>query len=302
MLDSFLVFSLLAAFFWAIANLLDKLVLEDFLDDPVSVTFLTSIVGFLIALAAPFFSKIGRSSISAIALMMLLGAFSVLPLYLYMKSIQLEEVSRVVPIFSLEPVFVLILGAVFLQEYFTKVKYVGIFLTVAGAVMVSSKRFGKEFFHLSANKAFWLVISSTLLYSIYQVAARAFLYRIDFWNLFFWSRIGTLIPVALFVIHGPTRENLIDLIPNLGSHRIDLIGFSELVNNLAILLQIVALSLGPAALVVTATSVHPLILLVLLLGASYLFDKDVGEDLSRKALAIKTISATMIILGIYFIR
>ncbi len=76
---------------------------------------------------------------------------------------------------------------------------------------------------------------------------------------------------------------------------------SELLNVLAVLAQTVALSLGPAALVETATSAQSLFVLLIVGGVHRFWDKNIGDDLSKKAVAIKTISSIMIILGIFLI-
>ncbi len=146
-LSGYLIFALIAAFFWSFANVVDRVVLNDFIKNPVVVTFLTGIFGALFGLILPLFGYVSIPSTKVLSLSILLGIVYIAPIYLYMKSMTLEEVSRVVPVFSTAPVFVVIMGAIFLNEIFTLSKYAGIFLAITGSIIVSSKEFGKEFFH-----------------------------------------------------------------------------------------------------------------------------------------------------------
>jgi drug/metabolite transporter (DMT)-like permease len=60
-----------------------------------------------------------------------------------MKSLSIEEVSRVMSLFSFTPLFVLLLSTIFLSEIFRFEKYVGIFLIVFGSIFVSVKKYVK---------------------------------------------------------------------------------------------------------------------------------------------------------------
>lgn len=301
-LPGFISFALVAALFWALGNVLDKTVLKDYITNPVVVTFFTGVFGAVFALILPLTGYVRIPSVFILAGSLLLGILYIAPVYLYMKSLTLEEVSRVVPIFSIAPVFVVIMGGLFLSEVFTLSKYIGIFLAITGSVIVSSKRFGKEFFHLKYNRAFWLIFFGTFLFAVYSVATRWILNFADFWNIFFWSRLGTLIPIVFFLLHGSTREEIISVFSTVRESKLEFMAVSEFLNNIAVLAQTVALSLGPAALVETATSAQSLFVLLFVGTLKHLWDKDLGDDLSKKAVVIKTLSAIMIIIGIYLIK
>lgn len=301
-LSGFLAFALLAAVFWAFANVLDKAVLQDYITNPVVVTFFTGVFGCLFALILPLTGYVNVPSAFVLVISLILGVLYVFPTYLYMRSLTMEEVSRAVPIFSISPVFVVVMGALFLSEVFTFSKYVGIFLTIIGSVMISSKEFGKEFFHLKANKAFWMMFLGTFFFALYAVAVRWILNFEGFWNVFFWSRVGSAIPILFLLLHTPTRTEIVQTVSKVKETRLEFMALSEFLNNLAVLTQTVALSLGPAALVETATSAQSLFVLIFVGVLKHVWDRDLGDDLSRKAVLIKAISVVLIIVGIYLIR
>lgn len=301
MIQGFILLAILAAFFLSISNIIDKAILSDFITDPVSVTFFTSVFGTLISLILLPTGLVEMPSNLVLGFSLLLGVLYIAPLYLYMKGLQIEEASRAVPIFSLVPVFVAILGAIFLDEIFTLTTYIGIILAVSGSVIVSSKNFGKEFFHLKANQAFWTIIASTFLFAVYSVGTKWILAYDSFWNIFFWSRIGTMIPTALILLHEPTRNQISGYLSDIGNSKLEYLGLSEFWNNAAVLTQTLALSLGPAALVETAYSTQSIFVLLLVVVIGKFTSKDLGDDISMKALIIKLASALMIIAGIYLI-
>lgn len=298
----YLAFAILAALFWSVGNVLDKAVLTDHISNPVVVTFFTGAFGALFALVLVPLGYVHIPTVFVLVTALLLGILYIVPIYFYMKGMTLEEVSRVIPIMNISPVFVVILGAIFLNEVFTLQKYLGIFLAITGSVMVASERFGKEFFNLEANKAYWLVFTGTFMFAVYAVSIRWILNFSDFWNIFFWSRIGGLIPVGFFLLHQSTREQIKSVMRSMRESRLEYMAISELMNDLGVLSQTVALGLGAAALVQTATSIQPLFVLVFVGVLSHLWNRDLGEDLSNKAIAVKTISGIMILIGIYLIN
>lgn len=300
-LADFIVIAILAGLLFSVSNFLDKAILEDFITSPIAVTFFTSLFGTIFALALPFFGIIEIPSMFVLVFAIFLGIVYIAPLYMYMASLKMEEVSRAVPIFSLTPIFVVVLGTVFLNEVFTIETYLGIFLAISGSVLVSSKKLGKEFFHLKANKAFWMILTSTVLFAVYAVLTRWILQFSDFWNIFFWSRLGTIIPILFFLLHSGTREEIFSIASALRDYKMEFVAVSELFNNLAVFAQTVALSLGPAALVETATSVQSLFILLMVVVARRVWKTDLGDDLSREAILVKVIASVMIIIGIYLI-
>ena len=63
---------------------------------------------------------------------------------LFMKSIHVEEVSRVVTLQYTYPLFIAPMGFIFLNEGLTPANYGGILLLVASTFMISFKKIGKE--------------------------------------------------------------------------------------------------------------------------------------------------------------
>lgn len=297
----FLLLGLAAAFIWSFSNILDKYVIGSHISDPAAVTFFTSVFGTIFSLILPFFGVVSFSSIIIVISSILLGVLYILPIFLYMKALEIGEVSRIIPVFSTSPAIVVLLGGIFLGEVFDLTTYVGISLVIMGAVMVSSKNLGREFFNLKANKAFWTILSSTVLLAIYSVLTKYLLNFDEFWNIFFWSRIGTLVPTAAILLHSESRKNIASIFKNIKDSKVEYLGLSEFFNNFAVLISTIALSLGPVSLVETAIASQALFVLIIVTVLHRVYDRNIGDDLARKQIIIKTLCAIMIVLGIYLI-
>ena len=297
----FLLLGVLAALIWSFSNIIDKYMLGGHISNPAAVTFFTSIFGTGFSLILPFLGLVTFSSVALVGSSILLGSLYILPILLYMKALKIGEVSRVVPIFSSSPVFVVLLGAIFLGEIFSLRAYAGIFLTIAGSVIISSNKVGKEFFSFKLNKAFWTIISSTILLAIYSILTKYLLQFDGFWNIFFWSRIGTLLPTAAILMHSESRKAIFSALKNMRNNRLEYLGLSEFFNNLGVLIQTIALSLGPVSLVRTAVSSQALFILLITILLQLIYDYDLGDDLSRKTATTKALASALIIMGIYLI-
>ncbi|MFB6145885.1 MAG: EamA family transporter [Candidatus Nanohaloarchaea archaeon] len=113
--NPYLVFALLASVFWAITNIMDKNILKNHIQNPKMTVFFTSVFAALLSLIIPFSGFSIATSLRLIILSMVIGVVYISATFLYMKALSLEEVSRIAPVMSISPVFVVILGAFFLN-------------------------------------------------------------------------------------------------------------------------------------------------------------------------------------------
>ena len=124
------------------------------------------------------------------------GILYIWAVLLYYDAIKLDEISRIIPLFYITPLFVLIFAGIFLREIFSIAKYIGIFLLVFGAILISARNFQIRF-----GKAFWLMILASLILAINSVIQKHLLNAADFWTVFAYVRIGSffaVIPVIYF--------------------------------------------------------------------------------------------------------
>ncbi|PIU98266.1 hypothetical protein COS61_02345, partial [Candidatus Wolfebacteria bacterium CG03_land_8_20_14_0_80_40_12] len=181
------IFSILAALCWAIVSIVDKYVLTKWVRKPIVPVMILGIIGLLASLFIYLFHGFSPLSYLNIIWAFVAGVLYILSMLFYFKAAKIEEISRIAPLWYLTPVFVLILAAIFLGEVFPLIKYLGIFLLVTGAIIISLKNLEK----ISIGRAFWFMILASLVLSGEAVITKHLLNFTDFWTVFAYIKIGT---------------------------------------------------------------------------------------------------------------
>lgn len=284
-------FSVSAAFTWAVVNTVDKYVLSKWVRNPIVPVMFVGIIGFLAGILVYFFHGFSPMSYQNIALALAAGFFSILMSIFYFKAVQIEEISRVVPLLYLSPLFVSIFAAIFLGEIFTPLNYLGILFLVLGAVFISSKSFLK----LSFGKAFWLMILASLALSMNAIISKYLLNFVDFWTIFSYARIGamlTLIPVFFFcfpAIVSTAKEH--------GKKAISVISLNQSFNVLAILLITIATAVGPVTLVNSLASIQPFFVFLFAVILSVFYPRILREEIGKSVVLLKLTAIILIFAG-----
>ncbi|MCD6477880.1 MAG: DMT family transporter [Candidatus Aenigmarchaeota archaeon] len=289
------VFAILATLLGSIINIIDKFVVTKWVREPI---IPLGIMGFVGAFSSILIFVIrGVSPLSYLSIIMTLstGVIYVLGTLFYLKALKLGEVSRIIPLFYLSPVFTLILAGLFLNEVFSVVKYIGIISIVIGAVLISIKKFER----IKITKAFWLMILASLSYAIYGVLTRYLLNFADYWTIFGYSRIGgLLITVPIFALY---YSELRYSVSKYGKKVVGLITTNETINIIAVFLITIAISLGTATLVNSLVSIQPLFVLIFAFAITKIHPQALQEEINKKAMIIKLISIILIVTGAYLI-
>jgi len=211
----------------------------------------------------------------------------------YFKSLLIEEVSRVTPLFSINSIFVLILATIFLNEIFTAGKYAGIFLIVLGSILISLKKHVK----LELSKALSFMIIASLFWAVYNVLLKFLLNDLTYWNAFFWTRIGGFltVPLLIYFFYKPMIKTfkIVKKYPRVGGF----ISITEVTNIGATLFITIALSIGYASLVSALGQIHSLFLLILATVLSFFKPQILKEELKGSTILLKFIAVLMIIFG-----
>jgi drug/metabolite transporter (DMT)-like permease len=116
--------------------------------------------------------------------------------WFYLKALMTEEVSRIVTLFQLTPVFVVFLSVIFLNEVLVVQKYFGIISIVVAAILISYKKSRGERSFLDVLK---FMTPFGVIIATYTILDKYLLEYLDFFSLFFWSVIGTFCG-ALFLL------------------------------------------------------------------------------------------------------
>jgi len=283
------IFALLAAIIWAATNILDKYVMTEHFHYPVAPIIITGLSGFVLAvvLSAPFL-VVPEAPI--LFLLLLVGVIEQAASYLYFKAILTEEVSRVIPLVLLEPLFVLIFAMVFLGEFFQPLQYLGIILLVAGAILVSLRK--KTKFELTPVLA--LALFASILFAVSTTVAKYALASIDFWNLFFWVYAGmALASLVLLVVFFKPFKDTVQKAPRAGLYSV----LSGCMVGSANFVFFIAISLGAVSLASALNATQPFFVLLFATVVTVLKPKYVAEEIRKTTLLQKLVAITMIVVG-----
>ena len=286
---------MLASLCWALANVTDKFVLSHWVKRPVVSLLAMGAVGLLAALAVFLTQKIGALPPFPLLIAVVAGTAYITSSLFYFEAVKREEISRVVPLIYLYPLFVAGLAAVFLGEVFTPPKYVGVFLLVLGAILVSKR----ERLRIKSRKAMGFAVLAALASAVDVVAIKYLLSYTDYWTAFFYSAIGGLpLLLPLFFLHG---HKLARTIRTRGPKVVLAMGASEGLNEFGSLLFIVATSTGYATLTSALGSVQPFFVLLLGTLMARLFPGAIRENMDHGILRKKFLAICLTAAGVVLI-
>jgi len=285
-------FSILAAFIWAVVNMIDKYILTRWVRNPIVPVLILGIVGLIASIFIYLFRGFSNLSYFNIFLSFVAGILYILMCIFYFKAVKIEEISRVVPLFYLTPLFVLVLAAIFLGEIFTPIKYAGIFLLIIGAILISSKNLTK----VSLGKAFWFMMLSSLVLSLHYIITKHLLNFADFWTVFSYTRIGTifvLIPIFYF-----NFSDLVSTVKEHGKKVVAVISLNESLNLVGVLLITIAAAIGYITLVNTlSNSIQPLFVLFSAVILSIFYPRILKEEIGKSTILQKLIAIALMFTG-----
>ena len=287
---SWILFSILAAVCWSVVNVVDKYILTKWVKEPIVPVMILGFVGLMSSFIIFFINGFVQLSYYHILLAIIGGVFYMFMNILYFKAVKIEEISRVIPLFYLTPLFVLVLATIFLKEIFTPIKYMGIILLVIGAILISMKKF-----QISFGKAFWFMIIASFSLSIYSVLIKYLLNFADFWTIFAYLRIGVFIALIPFLYSN--FRHLISTVRENGIKVVFIIGFNESLNLFAVLLFTLASSIGFVTLVNAIASVQPFFVLLFAVIFSIFYPQTLKEEINKSTMFIKLTEIVLIFIG-----
>jgi len=284
------VLAILTAVIYSIVVLVDKVVMEKWIKHPMIPLLSLSLVGMLASVVVFLTKGFAKLSTFNTVLAVLSGALVVGGGYFYYKAIQIEEASRVAPLFSLSPLLVLIFAAIFLGEVLTFARYVGIVLLVVGAVTVSTRSI-----RLKLNKAFGYMMITLSTGTVSVVIGKYLLGFIGYWDVFAYMRAGAfLATIPAFFIYLPKlmttlrKHGKVILVPMV---------ISQMGSLGAMVLQTAAMAMASVTLVVSLTATQPFFILVFSVILSVFFPKILKEKITRPILIQKALAIVLMFIG-----
>lgn len=297
MIEMWVLFVILATLLWCCGNIIDKHVFSNYIKRPIIGTIVFSIIGLIFSLSI-FSYNFDLMPPLHIALSFMVGFLFIFGIYLYLKSLTIEELSRVIPLFYFAPIFTLILATIFLGEMFVPLQYLGIALLISGAILISI-RFGQS---ITFSKAFWFMIGSALSVSIGTVTIRYLITQGEnFLTIFAYTRLGLFIfMIPLLLLYASQFRRIIK---THGKKVVAFMSVSSTFNLGASIAVFAALSFtaGYASLVSALTSVQPLFILIIATLISFYYPKILHEEIKGSIIALKAAAIALIVIGAFLV-
>ncbi len=307
------VVALVAYFLLAIANLIDKFLVEKVLGSARAYTFIACILGSSVFLLAPWF--LSWPGWSGLFLDLGLGILFALALLLLYASLRRGEASRALVIIGgSTPIFSLPLSFLVLGDSLSSNQITAIFFLIAGVVIVAllpSRRrdfWDKLFSSLNLKQNYsltsiLLALGSGLAYSLFFVGSKFVYQSQPFLSTFLWTRLGAAF-AAMFILLSPRARREIKALftrsPKRGQNQGLVVG-NQVLGSLGFILQNYAVYLGPVAIVNALQGVQYAWIIILGVIVSLAAPKILKEDISWPAIIQKLFAIGAISVGLYFL-
>ncbi len=280
-----LFFAIISPVIWAMMNLLDKYVVEHKTKNVMSFTLVSGFIGLLIGVVMTLFLDwsfpitVKEFIIPAVA-----GIIFGLQYYLYFYLISKEDVSHVIGLVYFYPIVTAVLSFFFLSEKLSLVSYLGIFLVITGAVMISVK------ISVLKSKVFgWGILLLIITTAVYEFLFKVSTTSMPESNGLAITQIFIGISVLFGFFHKKTRKGFLSEMRN-----IKWIVLAEVFTFFGTLTTFFAMNGLSATIVATIGATQPLIVL-LLERAFHFFGIRVSEDIRFLP---KLIPISLIVIGI----
>lgn len=299
--------ALIPPLLWAVNNHIDKYLLSRYFKSGGigALLVFSSLIGVPIVIGIAIFSpgiiSVGLSSVFVATT----GIVYILALIPYLYALRDDEASLVVPLFQLIPVVSYLLAFFFLGETLTANQILGGFAIVVGGILIQVKHLDGRTFKFN-HKVFWLMIASSLLFSLsfflFKFFSSAGVGELNFWQLAFWEYVGFSVTGLLLLGVPQYRKEFFKV---LSENKISYLGinvFAEMLNISAKLLFNYVSLFIPLALIWSINGTQGFF--VVLVGAllTLFFPSIAKEDISKKGLAHKALAVFVIIIGAFVIN
>jgi len=218
---------------------------------------------------------------------------------LMLYAMRTEEVSRIIPVVYAHPVVVAILAVPLLGETLNYLQWLAIFMTVAGAVLISLKSWDQGR-GVRLRRSFVMLLASSLLFGVANVATKYASDYISFWNMY---SITAICFGGVFCLLSMRPKVLRDLWGMTGrGTTLTVIAFNEMIALAGIVLSFWAIERGPVSLVSTVMGIRPFFVFLYALVLSRSFPTVLDEHFSPGVVSLKIASIALVVGGVAIIN
>ncbi len=295
----------------AIANLLDKFLVDNVLKSSKAYSFAACFLGAFIFVAAPWLLRWPGWTLFAFNIFNgFLFAFALWMLY---EALHRGEAARVlVLIGGITPIFSLIFSLVFFKEHFSASQWIGMAFILSGVAIIiflpTARSYlarifkGLRLVQDIRSGGLGVALLSALAYSAYFLGTKqAYLYQ-PFASAFMWTRLGAVIFVLAFLLKKVDRRAISGFLhrssPNKNKF---LVVLNQTIGASGFILQNYAIFLGSVVLVNALQGVQYAFLLVISTILALSAPRLLKETFSLKIFIQKTAAVIAVVIGLYFI-
>ena len=289
------------------AFIIDKILLKSAFSRSATYAGIVGALSFVVVVMVPFVNVWPSGNIWIAAIVS--GATFILALWAFFAALSRAEASRVVPIVgSLIPILTLAGSFVFLGERLSDRNFVGFGLLILATVVLSSGGKGRP-----THDTVWLAVTSAFLFAISSVTGKATYNATGFLGGFIATRIAAAVTSLLLLVlidREAGREALSIIRPN--RHQTSK---HKQPGKLAGLLAVIGQSLGAvgflfvqwatakgsASIVNAMQAIQYGLLVMVALALRHKAPQLLGENLTKKVLAIKTSALVIAAVGMYLV-
>lgn len=295
---TWLFFALLAPFLFALTNQIDKILLARYFTKVKATTllFYTVIVSAIIAIGIVSF-KPGVLTVPLFdaGLMFAAGIIFYFAITPFIKALSIEEASRVIPVFQIQPVLAYIFGVVLFHETLSASQALAGVIIVAGALLINLDLDNRRRFK---GVVFGLVALSCLFYMLESVTFKFIGGHYGFWDATFYQYLGTAVAgVFVFMVSRDYRADLKKVSKEGGIKLLTGATLSAMLSMGGRMAFNYSLLLAPLVMVQLVQGTQAIFVLIVGTLLALFIPKYGKENISRKHMVQKIVSIVIVLTG-----
>lgn len=243
-------YAFILPFIFALVSVLDKYIVSKRVKNYKAFLVVVAMAHFLIISVLSFFLEWDQLNSYGVFFAILSGIFIGISNYSSYKLLRTEDASSVVGFSYLYPIFVGFLSFVFLKESFDYSVYIGVFLTVCGAVFISSR--WPDF----KEKALAPMLNIIFFTGLYELFIKVASGSIPPWQGIVLTSVGIIISFLPMLFLASARKDILAEMKNLKFALL-----TESVVFLGFLTTYLAMEKISATIVTAISSTQPLVIL-----------------------------------------
>ncbi|MBN2043303.1 MAG: EamA family transporter [Candidatus Aenigmarchaeota archaeon] len=289
------VFALLGYFFFAVGNIVEKIIRVGHIKNSMAFAILLGFYEIVFILLIPFYGLNFVAWPFAIAATFagVLRIFAFLP---YAEALSKEEVSRLVPVWNLIPIFTVLMAFLFLGENLAANFIISFVLIFAGSVLLTM-RSKKNLFR--PNKAFLLMLISSFVYAAQAIVLKFAYAELNFVHGLIWMSIGTLVTTMFLLSRKNFRIIAKEEILENASKRMIIIFM--VFSILGLYFTTLAISIGSVSIVEVMGGFQMVFVFIIASVFAFRLPSMVREKLTLKSISIKIFCIILMLFGLFFL-